>query len=602
MNVKAVERETKRWYILYRGTIPTVGTREYAKFAGRSFSLVVNLAGEASSGYTVSVEKSPTAYINQSKKQIVVPAWYLDGDAIKAVNDSITDVSASAVTLLNGSVVHETFHLLHTPSTLTTLLEAGGPTKPLYEKYGQAANDAANILEDLYIESLASYCQYAQFVTGKNVIIFSEENFKKVSEEWKAEPKSLLKALQLAVFYKNEFFRADKVWEKLPFNALQALKLLSSAAAKLTTETRAVWIIKFLNSFEIKSDEVQPVSGSDNVDGSGSTESEASKLAEEAESSKSESKEKKSSKSDFETAATEAIEEGSSMMKLSEYGDIFHKIVLEDIDSCNQTWHSRRVEVPTNFSFLNTILRLRTKNHAPGEAKVRGSKIVNTRVYRISTDGKMFSNQNSQQDKMERIEVIILVDASGSTRFCHDGSRSGDLLAIETSNAEAIHKALRKVGIANSVYAHTSIEGSESRGFNQPVLYHVSSYDMKSTTSNYEDKFTKLLNIQASENYDGYAIELAAKKFTSRPSKKLLIVLSDGEPSGPGYMGGLASKHTKEVVAKLRKTGIGVVCMSLVSSVIRKNNEIYGANNNIDATKNIQKEFERIITNLQQEI
>ena len=78
---------------------------------------------------------------------------------------------------------------------------------------------------------------------------------------------------------------------------------------------------------------------------------------------------------------------------------------------------------------------------------------------------------------------------------------------------------------------------------------------------------------------DGYAIYEMARKFKSKDKRRVLIVISDGEPScGSGnYRGSYAIDQTRQMVNKVRLMGIDVFSISVDATAFDPNNIIYGS-------------------------
>ena len=159
-----------------------------------------------------------------------------------------------------------------------------------------------------------------------------------------------------------------------------------------------------------------------------------------------------------------------------------------------------------------------------------------------------------------------------------------------------IHLALNKARVSSSVFIHTTAD-IIGESYNETLfLALVSSNSPKHKTINLTERFERALAVQLSENYDGIAIEIAAKKFfSSKPSKKIMIVLSDGLPSADNYGGKTGVNHTKQSIKKLRSSGVSVICLSLVKGVVSSNNEIYGKKNNIDCSTNFLGNMRQVV-------
>jgi nitric oxide reductase activation protein len=102
------------------------------------------------------------------------------------------------------------------------------------------------------------------------------------------------------------------------------------------------------------------------------------------------------------------------------------------------------------------------------------------------------------------------------------------------------------------------------------------------------------------QNYDGFMVERATEHFTKKEGRKILLVLSDGEPYAPAYNGSAADAHTKQKIAEARKKGFVVISISLVSGVVEANNRIYGSEWNIDASTNLVGQLQKIIAKVSQ--
>jgi nitric oxide reductase activation protein len=117
------------------------------------------------------------------------------------------------------------------------------------------------------------------------------------------------------------------------------------------------------------------------------------------------------------------------------------------------------------------------------------------------------------------------------------------------------------------------------------------------TTQDAFKRISNAVHIDLQENYDGFAI-YSLKDYFLKSTKRFMIVLSDGQPSGNGYRGGAANEHTKKIVDNLRKDGTNVYAISLVESVVQANNQIYGKQYNINGSGNLDSELRKLIVNL----
>jgi cobalamin biosynthesis protein CobT len=87
-------------------------------------------------------------------------------------------------------------------------------------------------------------------------------------------------------------------------------------------------------------------------------------------------------------------------------------------------------------------------------------------------------------------------------------------------------------------------------------------------------------------NRDGYALEYLATKLPKQSRKRMMIVISDGQPSAsnPNYDGSMAIQHTQLVVKRIRESGIMVKSLSIDTAAFYPNNIIYGESHNVNST------------------
>ena len=121
---------------------------------------------------------------------------------------------------------------------------------------------------------------------------------------------------------------------------------------------------------------------------------------------------------------------------------------------------------------------------------------------------------------------------------------------------------------------------------------------MEKTNHDFDARFEAAEYVQLAENFDGVVINRLGEKFTEKQGSKFLINLSDGIPAAPGYYSSEATKHTKQEVKNLRDKGIGVFAISVVSGVVHQNDKLYGADFNIDGSKNTDSQFQKLIIKL----
>lgn len=203
----------------------------------------------------------------------------------------------------------------------------------------------------------------------------------------------------------------------------------------------------------------------------------------------------------------------------------------------------------------------------------------NRRIYRQEIEGDVVDTA-----------WMLLIDLSGSmgsNDYGHTCSYYTQRMAIGLS------EALDDLGIPFAVW-----------GFYNPYDYHdhevsrLVTHEMKYNSSmrterlqilafkNFNEKYRKVCARFGSitgydNNTDGDAVLWAAKELALRPEKrKILSVLSDGEPAGGNVDYPILEKHLKEVVKMITKTGIEVLGVGAnTRSVERFYNASTGAKN-----------------------
>jgi len=567
------ETFTRNWYV----DIPKVGSEKFAYFCGHSVSLFKQVAG-TKKAITPRIEDIPTAAC-ELPDNFYLPLWYFNPQTF----ESCEDKDAAAAMLVNGSTVHEALHFHYTKENPNKLIDSS------YQKeFGQYIFDAFNVFEDIAIEASGreEFPWFFPFVDGKNTFLFPEEQIKKAEDKYTSTSgimNVIDNALNLACCYKRIDTRGLKAFEKLPPKALELLRTAASRGLRGPID-RLNAAVEFLKLFGkvVPESLVQSDNTTENIpEGRASLASSLKKMGGVPTGKKAER---------LEAAITKGAEEANSdeleSIKKSYKGQI-NSLVFQSV--VKLPLGKYELDDNCNYGFLRRLLLLKSKNHVVGEPKKHGAKLVNTRLSRIATDGKIFANRSAEAELPTRCEVIMLVDASGSME--HDYGAGQSLFNTVLKTSHKIFETLKRAGVPCAVYAHTGLGGDPDT----PVVYEIASYDMIATTASNDERFARASTIRLDENYDGFAIEAVSKRFTRRSCPKLMIVLSDGEPAGHGYGGEAARNHTQKAIAEVRRHRVGVICMSLVHDVVSRNNHIYGKEFNVDATSNLEGEFQNVL-------
>lgn len=531
--------------------------------------------------------------------------------------------SAAALLMVNGVQIHEALHCELSVFGFREFVGHNAVAIDYLEKT-QGFAKCLNVVEDVYIEE---HCRTFRwnlmiFLDGHHQILFSENEIDKYIADIDGKP------LDPDIIMNYLYF--SKAIHNLGNPKLQVvdefIAILNKARnAELTVAERVEIAVELFeaimefNSGESETEFEKTPKLSPESFGEDSEEDSGSNLPDDEEYKESmDSLAEKFAQAMQEQEAKEALKEERS--KESDKpakrpivdcdGTKFKPITIKSVDVMAVGFinpHStRQIDPSTAWSKLGSHLRLarQTKTHV-GTPTSKGGKLVKNQLHRIITDGKVLANQNYNKVKRGKPEVVILVDASGSMEGNYVRDPSGSkgsmsLLQYTIGASYGMFLALMNADIPVGVYAHTSPSGSDERSalivptafFKMPVAGKTKE---RITNNNFSIRFNLLTGINTCQNYDGFAIEEVAKGFTDMIGTKLLIVLSDGEPHGPGYSGSTGVRHTQNVVNSLRKKGVSIQSVSLVPGVFDTCQSIYGPEHN---HKGFATDLEKVLKNI----
>ena len=214
--------------------------------------------------------------------------------------------------------------------------------------------------------------------------------------------------------------------------------------------------------------------------------------------------------------------------------------------------------IKNSLLFRNNDIRLPSFGHRSGE-------IDENSLHKISLkDDRIMMHRDEIQDK--KIAICLLVDESGSM----SGSKIESAREVAISLAEGMRGIS---GISVSIYGHTAEEdGSENCMIREYYSPRVT------------DMATCMQMQGRSENHDGFAIQHTANSFNRdyhSYDRKIMFVISDGQPAGTDYGGTKALDHVRSVSMSCNKLfgievfGIGI-SKAYQDAVGKK---MYGENN-----------------------
>lgn len=223
-------------------------------------------------------------------------------------------------------------------------------------------------------------------------------------------------------------------------------------------------------------------------------------------------------------------------------------------------------EIKKDAYFLQRRLATILKDREADELErgfYSGSKIF-AKDY-LKPQKKLFARHNSPTGK-PNIRICVLVDESGSMGCQFDSGATRSDFARQ--KAILLHTVLKNLGVCHQIVGHTDYR------FDSLDLYNYVDYDTIDSNDVY-----RLGSITDREgNRDGAAITHCCEKLLMYPEqKKVLIVISDGEPTEYGYISKNPLIDTIESVKKYSKKGLEIIGAVMVPT--NENFEqIYGKN------------------------
>ena len=598
---------TNKWYF---NRIPyPISGRKFLEFVLGNQELL----NEVKSGLKLQFDGSIKAPCTDGET-VWLPSYLLDFRYYDWHGIPDGDIESAAITVINGVQIHEAQHAVMSPCKMGEFLEKNVPADRIKE-HGQLIASAFNLLEDLYIENRAHVDRrkISPFITGLNEVTFGpwiRERVKQTINSEK-EPLTRTKFLESMVLLKNrdhvnEYLQEEwapwKSYQELMYSVLK----LDSQSSRLQLAIKLVDEIiadpRLLPEPEAESgmpqngpsgpDEKENSSGGGGlgqalVDAlgdlfAGLTEQQIEALEADMESGGA-----------AEHLAQLANQILSEMEEHDRIFNIFKQKSIEpsDInpvifkDVLDVGGGSEKLEPNRSWLQLGQFIRYaRSINHTPGRMRDEGSDVSAENLFRIATDSQFLFNKDGKSMRRGAPELILLIDASGSMRGRYGFGRS--LMQVVSEAALGAFMSMVEARLPCAVYAHTTTNGP--KGEHSHVVA-VAAYQMPllskrlSVTGDTKTRFGKLMGVDSNNNLDGVALEYVGHRFTSQPGSKLVAVLSDGRPAGHIYGGEAAMNHTARVAVGLRKQGIGVMSFSLVESVVRENDRIYGEKYNMRA-------------------
>ena len=271
-----------------------------------------------------------------------------------------------------------------------------------------------------------------------------------------------------------------------------------------------------------------------------------------------------SNQNDF---SKENIEVCSSLRDSGKEYKLFdYKVNPSDLEEYNIIINNHRSEI----NYIVNSLNFRNNHESSLSYGNITGDIDENNLFKIKmNDDRIMVRKNVVDSK--KIAICLLVDESGS--MCH-GTRIKDARNVAIILAESLKKVN---GIEVSIYGHSAEETTDDGRFFDGVC-------LREYYSPRKKLISSCMCMDArSQNLDGYAIMHTNNLFIrdySDYDRKIMFVVSDGEPAGAGYYGDAALDHvnsSSKICAKNKVELYGIGVDNAFSEF--EGNRMYGKDN-----------------------
>jgi len=211
--------------------------------------------------------------------------------------------------------------------------------------------------------------------------------------------------------------------------------------------------------------------------------------------------------------------------------------------------------------FRNTDCTIEDYGHENGD-------IDENNLHKLSYDDYRIYSQRTTKSK-KSIAICLLVDESGSMTERNRIGRAKEVAFVLSESMKSIN------GLKVCVYGHTAQTSNKE----DIEITCYKTFEQQDTSS--------IFKMDAKQqNLDGHAIKYVAKRFAEDSlnfDKRIMFVISDGEPEGYGYSGASAIKHTGSVCEFCRKKlSVDIIGIGIDSAFSEATaDKLYGKNKSI---------------------
>lgn len=224
---------------------------------------------------------------------------------------------------------------------------------------------------------------------------------------------------------------------------------------------------------------------------------------------------------------------------------------------------------------IERMMAARSKTiNLPGQ---RRGRLNASGLYRIALeDDRVFRQREVSRSK--EVAVGLLIDNSGSM--------GGMKMEVAMTSGYALSQTLERVGIKHEVLGFTTLDSTASnmkviqaeerrigRSFSryEPLNMPIFKTFSERLTPEVRRRFAYAMKTPyLANNVDGECVEIAAQRLVERMEKrKVLLVLSDGQPAAHTSDRYALPNHLKKVVQEATKKGVECIGIGIMSEAVR---------------------------------
>lgn len=522
-------------------------------------------------------EDVDSAYADRENNKLVISSKILSANPERRPNNKATKLEAIAAVL--GAQLHETGHFLYSPNSIPDLMPVGVEPDAI-------RSSIVNIVEDIYIENkLMSFKPDLAWMLQDGLwpYFFPADEAEKFRKVWPGIKPETVKQANAAVGFISQAWRSfDEIASSGEYEDGLRRLFMSVVGMDGLDDRRNLnnEIFRYLGLEELTAKQPEQEQGEGDGEGQ-EQENEKGKGGGEGQDDEGEGKRLRTADGKVVNPGAVRIDEkiepswdDSKMLDLDSAGEI-----PVEIHRAASGLSSQPIPVNRTWDKLAELQKdAATARRVPGPAGHVGRL---TNPERMFSDGRMFSNsvmENADGGSFSYrpLEIILFIDRSGS--MCRDNKF--DNASIMAAN---MARTLSNAGVNLLVATHQTDYDSV---FGEKCVISIIK-GFKESYSSTVSRFQTMRRLGAGgANADADALRSIAKQFSPASSgrRRLVIVISDGQPACDFYGGMAGIERTAAVVNGLRKQGIEIYSVSIDSVAVAPNDKIYGPKYNVNSS------------------